>query len=53
MRCLSFAGQGNVRQPLPVVSTAIPRLDGSNSTRILVQIGSGRTLRVVRTITGS
>jgi hypothetical protein len=24
MRCLSFAGQGNVRQPLPVVSTAIP-----------------------------
>jgi hypothetical protein len=28
MRCLSFAGQGNVRQPLPVVSTAIPQLDG-------------------------
>jgi hypothetical protein len=28
MRCLSFAGQGNVPQPLPVVSTAIPQLDG-------------------------
>jgi hypothetical protein len=28
MRCLGFAGQGNVPQPLPVVSTAIPQLDG-------------------------